>query len=275
MLNSNQFDYFKSQALSGVSLLDARMSSFSYNRHSHQEYCLGATCRGEQHFSSSGETHRSYPGNVILFNPDEAHTGESGGDENLTYSMLYIDPKPMQSFLQSANMTGENDYRFMETIINNARLHRQILELSALVRRGDKDLSNQEAMLFDIALTLAKNNLSSDAKLQKPDWRLKRIKDYVHASIGEEISLDMLADIAGLSKYHFLRLFRDQTGITPWQYIINCRVNHARLAIEKGGCLADIIFDCGFSDHSHFNRQFKSIYAITPKKWQQNYLSNK
>ncbi|MEH6497232.1 MAG: AraC family transcriptional regulator [Pseudomonas marincola] len=275
MADNNQFEYCQSKALPGVSLLDAQMSNFSYSRHTHQEYSFGATCSGEQHFSCNGEFHKSHSGNVISFNPDMAHDGQSGADDNLIYSMLYISPDQMHPLLQAANMSGTNEYRLDKTLINDPKLHRQILTLSTMIRSGSSNAADQEAALFDIAVTLAHHNgcAASEDKLCSTDWRLARITEYIHAHSSDPISIETLANIAGLSKYHFLRLFRDHTGITPWQYIVNYRVNQARLALEKGGKIVDVAFDYGFSDHSHFNRQFKSIYGTTPKKWQQNWLA--
>jgi len=275
MSNLNQFKYSNSTNLSGVSLLDACMTNFSYSRHTHEEYSFGATCKGEQHFSSDGEFHRSLAGNVIIFNPDTAHDGQSGGDDHLLYSMLYVSPERMQPMLRAANISDMCDFRFEERTLHAPVLHRKILGLSALIRDSQSGAADQEAALFDIALNLAKLTKAQDQECVKHavDWRLARIKEYIHASLASDITLESLAAIAGFSKYHFLRYFRNQTGITPWQYIINYRVNQARVALENGAELADVVFNFGFSDHSHFNRQFKSIYGITPKKWQKSFFN--
>jgi AraC-like DNA-binding protein len=276
MKENNQFKYCKSKALPGVSLLDASMNSFSYSRHTHDDYSFGATCGGEQHFFGGGEFHRSYRGNVISFNPEMAHDGCSGAEDSLIYSMLYIAPDQMQPLLQAANMKSTHNFRLHKILIDDPKLHQQILALSLLIRDENSSSADQEAALFDIALSLASHNglEDMDDKIKSTDGRLSRIKDYIHSSMDPDISIDKLATIAGLSKYHFLRIFRNHMGITPWQYVVNYRVNQARLALEKGEKVADVSFDFGFSDHSHFNRKFKSIYGLTPKKWQQNWLAD-
>ncbi len=104
----------------------------------------------------------------------------------------------------------------------------------------------------------------------RPDTLLGLAKAYIHAHLDRDISLDEISQAAHLSKYHFLRLFRQHYGITPHQYVINCRINAARAALLKGASLNDVALRFGFADLSHFNRRFKRIYAMTPRQYQRD-----
>ena len=59
-------------------------------------------------------------------------------------------------------------------------------------------------------------------------------------------------------------------GMTPHQYVINCRVNAARAALDQGAPLTEIALRFGFTDLSHFNRRFKRIYGMTPYQYQRD-----
>ncbi len=76
-----------------------------------------------------------------------------------------------------------------------------------------------------------------------------------------------MAEQAGLSRYHFIRVFQNKTGLSPHAYLTQVRVNNARTQIESGLTLADAAFSSGFSDQSHMTRYFKSIYGVTPGKF--------
>jgi AraC family transcriptional regulator len=80
--------------------------------------------------------------------------------------------------------------------------------------------------------------------------------------------LDELANIAGLSPYHFLRTFEGLTGVTPHQYVLRTRMRHAaaRLTSERGRII-DIALDSGFGDVSNFNRTFRSEFGVTPRAY--------
>ena len=108
---------------------------------------------------------------------------------------------------------------------------------------------------------------------RRADRLILQARDYIQDHLLDELSLEQISEQANLSKYHFLRLFRQQFGITPHQYLMNCRINAARKSLEQGRSLDDVVYDYGFSDLSHFNRRFKPIYGTTPKRYQQLFVS--
>jgi AraC-like DNA-binding protein len=82
------------------------------------------------------------------------------------------------------------------------------------------------------------------------------------------LTLGRLAREAGLSAYHFLRVFESLTGVTPHQYVLRARLRHAaaRLAVERANVL-DIAFDSGFGDVSNFNRAFRAEFGLSPREF--------
>jgi AraC-like DNA-binding protein len=77
-------------------------------------------------------------------------------------------------------------------------------------------------------------------------------------------SIAALADQAGGSRYHLIRVFRLYTGLTPHAYQIDCRINKARQLLRAGGNLAELAQQLGFTDQSHFQRAFRQRTSITP-----------
>jgi AraC-like DNA-binding protein len=86
-----------------------------------------------------------------------------------------------------------------------------------------------------------------------------------------QLSLGDLARAAGLSSYHFLRIFQQVTGVTPHQYVRRMRLRNAaaRLASQKEKVL-DISLDCGFGDVSNFNRAFRTEFGVSPRTYRQH-----
>ncbi len=84
----------------------------------------------------------------------------------------------------------------------------------------------------------------------------------------DNISLEDIAAVVGLSRFHFLRLFKNTTGFSPHAYLIQRRIELAKQSIEKGQCLTDAAINSGFSDQSHLTRCFKSTLGVTPGQYQ-------
>ncbi len=72
--------------------------------------------------------------------------------------------------------------------------------------------------------------------------------------------------------YTLLRQFRAATGITPHAYWLNCRIELAKMLLQKGMDVSQVALECGFYDQSHFHRHFKAITAVTPKEYQVNFI---
>lgn len=95
--------------------------------------------------------------------------------------------------------------------------------------------------------------------------RLRRVLEYIDERVGEEMTLDALARVAGLSVFHFSRVFRQSTGRSPFQYVTEARVRHAKkLLLQPFARIGDIALDCGFCDQAHLTRHFKRVVGMTP-----------
>jgi AraC-like DNA-binding protein len=106
-----------------------------------------------------------------------------------------------------------------------------------------------------------------------PARRARRLSDgvarvgaHLRAHAAESISLDELAEVAGLSKFYLLRGFRRAYGVTPHGYQRQLRLAHAWRAIADGQPLTRATYDAGFADQSHLTRQFAAQFGVTPAR---------
>jgi AraC family transcriptional regulator len=103
-----------------------------------------------------------------------------------------------------------------------------------------------------------------------PKWRIRRAQDFIRGNLNNGISLKEIADAAGdVSPYHFSRLFKQGTGFSPYQFLIECRVLAAQqlLRAKRELSLGEIAFRCGFADQSAFTRCFRQRTGSTPKQY--------
>jgi len=137
-----------------------------------------------------------------------------------------------------------------------------------------KKLFNDESILTELQAKKALQKLSSYKKMEferdfgKPKREyLEKIVKYIEKSADiAEIDIEKMVSKAGYSKYHFLREFKKEFGLTPNHYIHNVKINRARNLMDKNSSLSQVAYECGFCDQSHFIKIYKKFYGHTPSK---------
>lgn len=131
---------------------------------------------------------------------------------------------------------------------------------------GERLYAESMANTLAIHLLHRYTNLQPVASLRGlPHAKLQQAVDYIHAHLTDELSVNLIANDLQLSPYHFSRCFKQSTGLSPHQYILQQRVERAKQHLRQGKLtLADIAQEVGFASQSHFNRHFKRIAGVTP-----------
>jgi AraC family transcriptional regulator len=97
---------------------------------------------------------------------------------------------------------------------------------------------------------------------------LRRVMAYVQANLGEHMSLEELAALAGMSRFHFARQFRISTGQSPMGYVRQARIERATAILrERNTTIAHVAVSLGFADQSHFTRTFGRFIGVSPKSF--------
>ena len=118
--------------------------------------------------------------------------------------------------------------------------------------------------------SFAKIDIHSDSR------RVQKVQEYINAHYQEEIRLNHLADIVGMTAVSFSRFFKLRTGKNLSDYIIDIRLGFAsRLLVDSTMSVAEICYECGFNNLSNFNRIFKKKKGCSPKEFRENYRKKK
>lgn len=124
-----------------------------------------------------------------------------------------------------------------------------------------------------IAIHLARNYATTDEDARSgspalPGYKLRQITDWMAAHFAEDFSLELLAAQAGLSKFHFQRLFKRALGISPARYHISLRLNVARrLLRETSKSVVEIALEVGYTNPSHFAQLFRRETGLAPSDY--------
>lgn len=142
--------------------------------------------------------------------------------------------------------------------------------LAELAAGGANGRLRREALAQDLAARLLSRNGAPARSIGGYDGRLpraalRRAVEYVGDDLGGDLSLAGLAGAAGMSPYHFARLFKRSTGLSPHQYVVRRRVDEARRMLAYGSLsVAEVAQAVGFYDQSHLTRHTRRLLGVTP-----------
>lgn len=131
------------------------------------------------------------------------------------------------------------------------------------------------SLVGDEARTLSSSSFAK-IDVHADSRRVQKIQDFINQNYQEEIRLNVLADMVGMTPVSFSRFFKLRTGKNLSDYVIDIRLGFAsRLLVDSTMSIAEICYECGFNNLSNFNRIFKKKKECSPKEFRENYRKNK
>lgn len=248
----NQNSYHKLPILDGLELLDAKNHTLNFPFHTHDTFNI--TLVLAQTFSTKVDNRflQAAAGTIVVTNPQEVHATFCDNRIGSSFFTFYI---PADVF------TGLNNnipVFFDNKTIRDSILFQQLFRLSQCINSAgtgfEKDLIKA---LKGLLTNHAAGNFIAAKKHQL-------FQQFLQEESFEQFSLENAARRFGLDKYKFLRLFKYETGLTPYNYIILKRIEKCKQLLQTQNDLLDIAIETGFYDATHLCKYFKKITGITP-----------
>lgn len=192
-------------------------------------------------------------------------------DRDANILLLNLEPELLTR--NAVELLDTDQYEMLPHLITQDALIHQIglgLKAQLKTNASDSHLYAESAATF-LAVHLLQNYTTRKSSIQEyegglPQQQLKRAIDYIQDHLAKEISLNAIANYLGISRYYFCRLFKQSTGLSPHQYVIQQRVERAKQLLLQGEMsIADVAQVCGFAHQSHLTRHFKRLTGVTPK----------
>jgi AraC-like DNA-binding protein len=139
----------------------------------------------------------------------------------------------------------------------------------------ERPLSANKSFLLQVQNAVLSHLLHSYAPTDRPlrargllsPRQEEMAKDFMRANFNRSISLEDTAAACGLSRSHFIRAFRQTTGVTPHRWLLDLRIERAKQLLASAMTIAEIASACGFADQSHMSRVFHKSVGTTPTAW--------
>lgn len=223
---------------SGLELRSTRQSTQAYKRHCHPQLSIGAIVEGQTCCVCHDREYILHPGDLIVIPAHAPHSCNPIAGQARSYHMLYIDTDRLLALQVIRNATFFKHFLDIVETMSPASVDRL---LSALPHRAD----NPDA-------------LRSTSQ---------HIQQALLADLAAPPSLDELAQRFSLRKETLIRTFRQDTGLTPASFLNISRVEYAKARLRAGDDIADVSYQSGFADQSHFHKTFVRYSAATPRQY--------
>ncbi len=270
-------------------IVERHKSQFTYPLHQHREY--------ELNFIQNGKGLRRIVGDsveliqdldlVLIAGENLEHVWEQSDctSEDIREITIQFSPD-----LFGQELLGKNQFSRIARMLEHATHgiafpNRTIMEvyhrLDTLAFEKDsfKQFINCLQLLYDLSGSSYRVLASSSfahAPRDRESRRVLKVKEYINEHYAEPLTLEMMADLVGMSPSSFSRFFRQHTDRTFTGYLIDIRLGQAaRELVDTSQNVSEICYQCGFNNLSNFNRIFKAKRGMSPREFRQIYKKKK
>lgn len=271
-------------------LADRHKSSFDFPIHSHPEFELNFIAGAAGVRRTVGD-HSEAIGDydlVLIASPNLEHVWEQGECVSKNIREITIQftsdvlPEPLLSKSQFHSIRRMLDRARCGLAFSGLTIMKVFGKIDELThqRRGFHAVLSFLELLYDLSLADDSRTLSSSSfariKTSNESRRVNKVQQYIASHYAEDVRLETLADLAGMTPVAFSRFFHQRTGRSLSEYIIEIRLGiAARMLIDTTKMVAEICYDCGFNTLSNFNRLFRKHKGCTPTAFRENFNKKK
>ncbi len=256
-----------------------------FQRHSHINFEITMVTKGSGIYSTKSQSFPMAEGDVFIFASNEYHSITEVGDIGLELTNLHFEPR----FLWNNQNSGivEDDLYLCFTHSKKfqnripASKAKTLQNLISNISHELKENNNEYVLAVKSYLNLTMIDLirSHEYRDSTQQWsqlqskNLNKILLYIDEHFTEKITLDKLANMAGMSPNYFSSFFKKISGIALWDYINSKRIDTAARMIRNEKIdknILQIAYDSGFHNTAHFNKTFKKMTGMTPSEYKKN-----
>ncbi|MEA1847345.1 AraC family transcriptional regulator N-terminal domain-containing protein [Chryseobacterium sp. MHB01] len=264
------------------SIYETHKAAFDVKLH-FETIAFTAMLRGKKHMKLDNKTNYFdyYPGESVLVAPGETMIIDfPEADETPSQCIsLSLNPEFIENSLNHLNYhlpktdeTSQWNIELDEYFLFN---NQSLASATNNIMRIAMDDNSQKDIMADFALkellirlmqTQARSMVEKN--IAKNRSRISFAVDYIRKNLHQKLSIESIAKLAYVSKSNFFRMFKDELGTSPNEFILQERISRAKELLKSRNSIKETAFQTGFSDTNYFTRVFKQLVGVTPKSYQ-------
>jgi len=239
----------------------------------HDHVAISAVVEGTFNYRTDSGNALLHPGAFLLGNPGRCfQCGHDHGTGDRCIAVRFA----ADYFAEiSASSAGSADFSFSAPMLPALpALLPLFVTLEAQAAAPDPLQMAETAVAVAEAVigTAAGTGPTGQSASAADERRIARALRHIESAGAEPLTLEELAAAAGMSKYHFLRVFRRVVGVSPYQQVLGQRLRHAALRLLRSReRVAEIAYDTGFGDLSTFNGRFRGVFGQSPQAFRRRH----
>ncbi|MDG4652126.1 helix-turn-helix domain-containing protein [Chryseobacterium arthrosphaerae] len=264
------------------SIYETHKAAFGVKLH-FENIAFTAMLRGKKHMKLDNKTgyFDYFPGESILVAPGETMVIDFPEADDTPTQCISLSLNP--DFIEnSLNYLNYNLPKVDESSQWNIQLDEYFLfnnqalaSATNNIMRIAMDDNSQKDIMADFALkellirlmqTQARSMVEKN--IVKNRSRIGFVVDYIKRNLHQKLSIDSIAKLAYVSKSNFFKMFKDEFGTSPNDFILQERINKAKELLASQNSIKETAYQTGFSDTNYFTRVFKQLVGVTPKSYQ-------
>ncbi|HXU09342.1 MAG TPA: AraC family transcriptional regulator [Blastocatellia bacterium] len=246
-------------------------SRCGFETHSHSVFVVSALLAGHMTAAIGKDQFELSAGDVALTGVGQDH---SAAGSEVEFVSIGVSAVLVNELVSEIGLVRTADIVFRASVVTDEAITRLAREIANEISGEQLGRSAMlEVQVRQLVIHLLRNHLtvrkSDQIELSRAglvDRRLRRAIEFMHDNFSRELALEEIAEAAYLSEYHFARLFKQITGVTPHTYLANVRLERARkLLAETALPISEIASAVGYQSQSHFTKMFKAVTGVTPR----------
>jgi len=264
--------FYKPTQKDEIILNKSFFNNYGFDKHIHEDYAIGVIGQGCIDGFVDGSTKTINKKSIMTINPDTAHSNWAHNNNSYSQTALYLKPEFLSDILKANFKTAQ--VHFKSGLLENEKLANEFLYLTSSYEKNELSILDFECALVELLNKIIVSNtiLIEQKNLTKHDIAILRAKEFMQDNLSDNLTLDDISKELDISKYHFLRLFKEHTHFSPHAYVMQKRIEKAKELLRAGHTLVDVAYSCGFNDQSHFYKRFKTFMGITPGEYQKFFI---